>query len=138
MAGQEDRGVQGTEGVHQAADPGGVHPGEGLVQQIELSAQGQGPDQGQAAAHSAGQGVGKAALLAGELGQGQPPGDLRPAGLGEHIHQVLLHRAPGEQAVLLKEKGSLTGRRGLDPAAPGALQSGQTAQQGGLAAAGGS
>ena len=120
MAGQEDRGVQGTEGVHQAADPGGVHPGEGLcpADRAVRPGPGPGPGPGGGAFRRTGE-AGKLPLLAGELGQGPATGDLRPAGLGSTSIRCCSTVRQGNRRSLLKEKGKSHGEAG-----PGSGRSG--------------
>ena len=132
MADQEDRGREGVQAVQNAQSPGEVHAGEGLIQEVEPCVQGQTPGQGQPAAHPAGQGGGKALLFSLQFGQRQKAGDLSPALPGEDIGKVLFHRPPGEEAVLLKEDGGLTGGRSGDGTPLGPLQTRQYPQKGGL------
>ena len=89
VAGQEHRHAQGPYPLQDAGRPGGVHAGEGLVQQVEPAAAGQGAGQGQPPPHAAGEGRGAGVLLPLQLDQGQPAPRLPPARPGEHIGDVL-------------------------------------------------
>ena len=135
MAREEHRHAQGAHPFQNTGRPGGVHAGEGLVQQVEPAAAGQGAGQGQPPPHAAGEGAGVGPRLLLQLDQGQPAPRLPPARPGEHVGDVLLHRPPGQQAVLLKQEGGAGGNRHHPGRPP--LEARQHPQQGGLAAAGG-
>ena len=137
MTGQQDRQAQCPHPVHDTPGPLPVHPGKGLIQQIEPGGEGQAPGQSQPSAHAAGQGGGIDGCFAAQLHQLQQLGHVLPAILGQYVSEVLSHRPPGEKAVFLKQDSDLPGTDAGDRAALGPLQTGQHPQQGGLAAAGG-
>ena len=136
MAGQQHRRSQGPDTRQDASGPLRVHTGKRFVQQKQRAPAGQAPGQRQPPAHAAGELGRIPRLLPRQLHQFQPAAGLPPPGLRQHIGDVLPHRAPGQQPVLLKEQAHRSGegrRPGLR-----LLQPRQYPQQGGLAAAGGS
>ena len=84
---------------------------------------------------AAGEGAGVGPRLLRQPDQGRPAPRLPPAGPGEQVGDGLLHRPPGQQAVLLKQEGGAWGNRHHPGRPP--LEARQHPQQGGLAAAGG-
>ena len=126
-----------------------VQGGKGLIQQQYLRLSGQGPDQGAALAHTAGE-------LAGPLfGKGRQPIALQQpghVGIGRRVllttdrqpqRHVVPYIPPLEKLVPLGHKADLwrcalyRPAVDLDDAAAEGLQTGNGAEQGGFAAAGG-
>ena len=136
MADQQNRRGEGFQPVQDAQSPREIHSGEGFVQQVKTGRESQTAGQSQPPSHTAGEGGGAGGFLPRQLSQGQQGGDSVPLPFGQDISEMLFHRTPREQAVLLEEKGGLLGGNASYFTALGLRQSRQYPQEGGLSAPG--
>ena len=102
MPGEQNGLAQTPETIQ---DPEGsllIHPGKGFVQQINVALHRQGPGQGGAAGHAAGELPGPFVQGIGQLHQLQIPEGFPLAALGQNGFYLLQDSAAGKEPVLLE------------------------------------